>query len=209
MIFKVLRKKFLTELEELDSLVNGKKRKNVPYKLVSLSSLGPATVVLWCGDVQRFCSAEVLAGGGLVFNLKQFIGVIETFDTQELSIWIEESLITFKAGDRKFQISAGCSTSNLEEFQKEQRLNIGKLKKRQEKAFFDLMNKLKVGQEIAYIEDDGTLQIGSVFLGFVSVGGRAMAQVASQDRKVSIIDPEQIGRVFNRQLENPLSRRMI
>jgi hypothetical protein len=209
MIFKVLRKRFLTELEELNAIVNGKKRTNAPYKLVSLSSLGPDTIVLWCGDVQRFCSAEVLDGGGLVFNLKQFIGVIETFDTQELSIWIEESQITFKTGDRKFQISAGCSTLNLEEFQKEQRLNIKKLKKRQEKAFFELMNKLKIGQEIAYIQDNGDLQTGSIFLGFVNMGGRAMAQVASPDRKVSIIEPEQIGRVFNRQQENPLSRRMI
>jgi len=208
MIFKVSREKFVKELKDLDSIVNGKRQKKLPYQLVALSTLGPDTIILWCGDVQRFCSAEVLDSGGLVFNIKQFTAILATFNAQDISIWVQDSEITIKAGDRKFLINVGSSTTNRDAFQNEQRLNIKKLKKLEEKAFFDLRDKLKLGQEISYV-DNGNLQTGGIFLGFVNVAGHAMAQIVSHDRKVAIIPPDQIGRVFNRTPENPLSRRML
>ena len=209
MIFKLGLPAFTKELKRIDLLVNGKKRKAISYQLISLSTLGPDCLVLWCGDVQSFIPAEVLDGGGMVADIRLIIGILETFKGSNISIWVQDPNITFKVGDRKLQINTVSSTANIQAFQEEQGLNTKKLKKREEKLFAELMSELRFAQEVSYIDDEGVMQTGSIFLGFVSNEDRVMAQIASYDRKVKLIDPKRIGRVSNRPMENPLLRQML
>lgn len=209
MIFKIPLAVFLKELEGIDRLVNGKKRTNIAYRLISLSTLGPNCLVLWCGDVQRFIPAEVLDGGGWVADLKLITGLLKTFKPADVSVWVQDANVTIKVGDRKMQINTESSQASLTAFQEEQGLNSKKMKKLEAKLFADLMKELRFAQEVAYVDDQGIMQTGSTFLGFVNEDGRVMAQIASCERKVKLIDPKRIGRVFKRPAEHPFSREML
>ncbi len=208
MIFRLRLATFLKELERMDSLANGKKRKDV-YRLISLSTLGPDCLVLWCGDVQQFIRAEVLDSGGWVADIELIIGIIKTFKGADISVWVQDSNVTIKVGDRKLQIDTASSVANIDAFLEEQGLNAKKLKKAQAKLFAELMSQLRFAQEVSYVDDAGVMQTGSIFLGFVGGGDGVMAQVASFDRKVKLIDPKRIGKVLNRPMENPLLRQML
>ena len=209
MIFKLPLAVFLKELKQIDLLVNGKKRSNLSYQLISLSTLGPDCLVLWCGDVQSFIPAEVLDGGGWVTDLKRVIGILKTFKGADVSVWVQDSNVTIKVGDRKLQINMASSAADIEAFQKEQGLNAKKLKRREAKLFAELMKELRFAREVAYIDDAGVMQTGNIFLGFVGEGGRVMAQIADYARKVKLIELKQIGRVFDRPMEKPFARQML
>lgn len=208
MIFRLRLATFLKELERMDSLANGKKRKDV-YRLISLSTLGPDCLVLWCGDIQQFVSAEVLDGGGWVADIKLIIGILKTFKGADISVWVQDSNVTIKVGDRKLQIDTASSVVNIDAFQQEQGLNTKKLKKAQAKLFAELMSQLRFAQEVSYVDDEGVMQTGNIFLGFVGGGDGVMAQIAGFDRKVKLIDPRRIGKVLNRPVEHPFSRQML
>ncbi len=209
MIVKLERAAILSALRHLGTLVNGTKKKKLSFCLIALSTLGPDCLVLWAGDVLRFIQAQVLDGGGFVLNLRQLAGFLETFNSTELEIWSKGSEITFKAGKQKFVLNTVASATNIEAFQKEQLFGIKKLRKREEKMCQDLMGKLKLGQEVSYVDEQGQMQTGAIFLGFVNVMGQPLAQLATHDREAVTIDPSRIGRVFNHMQENPLSRRML
>jgi len=208
-IVKLERAAILSALRHLGTLVNGTKKKKLSFCLIALSTLGPDCLVLWAGDVLRFIQAQVLDGGGFVLNLRQLAGFLETFNSTELEIWSKGSEITFKAGKQKFVLNTVASATNIEAFQKEQLFGIKKLRKREEKMCQDLMGKLKLGQEVSYVDEQGQMQTGAIFLGFVNVMGQPLAQLATHDREAVTIDPSRIGRVFNHMQENPLSRRML
>jgi hypothetical protein len=208
MIFKLPLAAFLKELEQINSLVNGKKSKN-GYQLISLSTLGPDCLVLWFGDVQNFIPAQVLDSGGWVADIKLIIGVLKTFKGPDVSVWVQDSNVTIKVGDRKLQINTASSVASITAFQEEQGLNTKKLKKAEAKLFAEFMKELRFAQQVSYVDDGGVMQTGGIFLGLLSVDGRIMAQVANYDRKVQLIDPKRIGRAFKRPMENPLARQML
>lgn len=209
MIVKLERSGFLSALRHLGTVVNGLKKKKIPFNLVALSTLGPDCLVLWVGDVQRFIQAQVLDSGGFVLNLRQLIAFLETFNSVTLEIWSKDSEITFKAEKQKFVLNTVASATSIEAFQKEQLWGAKKLKKAEEKMCRDFMGLLKLGQEVSYVDEQGQMQTGAIFLGFVNVMGKLLALIATYDRKAVTIDPSRIGRVFNHMLENPLSRRML
>jgi len=188
-IVKLEHSAFLSALRHLGTVVNGSKKNKVAFDLIALSTLGPDCLVLWAGDVQRFIQAQVLDGGGFVLNLRQLIAFMETFNSTELEIWSKGSEITFKAG-KQFS-------------------GMKKLRKLEKKRFQDFMELLKLGQEVSYVDEQGQMQTGAIFLGFVNVMGKLSAQIATCDHEAVIIDPSRIGRVFNHMQENPLSRRML
>jgi len=209
MIIKVMLKIVLREIRLLNSLVNGKKRIKPPFKLFTLSTLGPDSIVLWCGDVQSFIPAEVLDAGGMVFNVTKFIAILETFKDEYLEIWTEKSTTTLKTVGQKFSIEIS-GTENYAAFRKDHLLYGIKSKKRKDKAVSDLIETLKMSQEVSFIDNDGQIQTGAIFLRFADIGGQIMAQIATHDRKVVMVNPEKIGCVFNhRKIENPLSRKML
>ena len=209
MIVKLEHSAFLSALRHLGTVVNGSKKNKVAFDLIALSTLGPDCLVLWAGDVQRFIQAQVLDGGGFVLNLRQLIAFMETFNSIELEIWSKGSEITFKAGKQKFVLNTVASATHIEAFQKEQFSGMKKLRKLEKKRFQDFMELLKLGQEVSYVDEQGQMQTGAIFLGFVNVMGKLSALLATHDRKSVTIDPSRIGRVFNHMQENPLSRRML
>jgi len=210
MEFELQLSPFLSELKQLDKLANGKKKKRAPHTLLSIMALGTNSLILRCGDSQIFISsAQVIIQGNLVIKIKQLIAILETFSDGELTISGDEPQVTLEVDGRKFQLSVGEYSSNLIELEKEQKSSRKRLKRSEEKGLSDLLQSLKLAQEVSWVSDDGELQAGSVFLGFVKSDGKTMVQLATYDREVILVRPEKIGRTFNKEEESPRSRRML
>lgn len=209
MIFKAERRDVLKYLKRIDASVNGRKRAKPLYACVSFSSLGPDRVVAWCGDVQAYIHADVMESGGFVFDIKKCIAIVATFSGNDISFWVEGSRLTFAAGDQKFRVDTGVSSVGLETFRKEQFSAAKKTERRVRFLNDAVLRSLRGCCDVAYVDDQGRMCTGARFLKFVNVDGTAMVQLATRDHEAVLVPPEKIGRVFPRETESPLARRLL
>ncbi len=201
MIFKTDLGHFLKALRTLKSAANKGLKSKSTYHLSSISSHGADTIVLWCGEIQAVVEAEVLNGGGVVFDLKRLIQLSKSFKGQSLEVWQQgDEDITFKVGERSFAIKN--IPASMSDFQAEQVAMLSGPKPKDQQIFERFLKQLMPGRAIAYIDERGRVQYGAFFLGFVQNHNTRLAGILNGDHEMAFIPSEKIGRSFHAKPES-------